>query len=849
MKFICYLQKQPLNRIFLILLLFFSSFTSAQVSEKEIIDHFNAFITAPREVVYVHMNKSTFIKSEMLGFSAYVLDKAKKIPSINTTNLYVTISDQKNQLIKSKLIKVENGFVNNAFELDSLFSSGQYTLRAYTNWMRNFKERNYFEQSFQVIDPDVEKEIKRAIADNQYIVDLLPEGGHLVADTQNQLGILVKDQKGFGLPNAKGQVVDQNNNVLYEFQLNPFGIGRVKVTPNTTDQYRVVVQTNAGTVSSQFPKIDKNGFNISVQKLRKGRIALVFRTNNETLNRLKGKKYSLAIHNGAALATTSFSFEEKTQVVKILGPSVLFSGVNIFTVFDPDQNQPILERLYFNPLGISHAQINEQSFLKPDKDSVTIGLKLNTNIALEELQNISVSILPSDTKSYNLNSSILSQNYLEPYVRGFVENAAYYFSATSPKVLNDLDNLLITQGWSSYDWRTIFQKPSLSYDFEKGITAKVNSNSKKERLFLTYPMKNTNTQVFALAKGENSFTHETIFPTEKEIYQVTSFRKRKARKPSLSVQFSPAAIPSFQSNLYSILLKDSFLEDANDELSTFLLNSTNASLNEVQVLDEVVIESNKEAIRVEKIKNSKPFSKVNFINDDSPEQTIEEFLRRRGYQFQRNNFADKREQNRRAGSSLTLGGNQSLNPNQGSNQPSGQGAVETSQNINQDQVRLVRMGAASPYQQDPIAFLDGILVNDYEFLMDFPMQIVDYIEINKSGVGYDLRGVGGVINVVTNPRRRFLERSKKDKSNQFGVYSFPLSFSDQKKYYTPRYQNYNSSFYKAFGSIEWFPAVKADRNGFIRLKVPKKYQGSVDLHIEGIVNNSIFVSGTKTVQF
>ena len=107
--------------------------TAQEDSFKEIITPFKEYSTAFRELSYCHLNKSTYIKGEMVGFSAYVLDKGLKTPSELTKNLYCIITDNNDKLIKSKLVKVENGFANNIFKIDSVFTSGNYKFKAYTN--------------------------------------------------------------------------------------------------------------------------------------------------------------------------------------------------------------------------------------------------------------------------------------------------------------------------------------------------------------------------------------------------------------------------------------------------------------------------------------------------------------------------------------------------------------------------------------------------------------------------------------------------------------------------------------------------------------------------------------------
>src|SRR5690606_18477190 len=110
------------------------------------------------------------------------------------------------------------------------------------------------------------------------------------------------------------------------------------------------------------------------------------------------------------------------------------------------------------------------------------------NINLEKTQNFSVSILPKNTKSYKHHQNSVSALYLQPYLKTPVENASYYFTNIDRKKKYELDNLLITQGWSSYNWTSIFNNPPKAiYNFETGISFKANLNNSSGSKYILYP--------------------------------------------------------------------------------------------------------------------------------------------------------------------------------------------------------------------------------------------------------------------------------------------------------------------------------------------------------------------------
>lgn len=772
---------------------------NGQVTQDKIISSFEGFVSSPREIAYVHLNKSTLIKNEMLGFNAYIFDKYTKKPSTVTKNLYCIITDKNDKIIKSKLVKVTDGLSPNVFKIDSLFTSGEYTFKAYTNWMLNFDEHNYYKHTITIIDPDKQKEIIRKNEARTFTTQILPEGGHLVSGVSNNLGVIVKDAKGFGLGNASGIIVDSKNKTIKEFTLNQFGIAKVVLSPVNKEKYRVIISNGDEKVTTPINDIDTIGFNMSLFNFPK-KIALMFKTNPETVPFLKGKSYILAIHNGSNVKTTSFQFNGKQSVIKTLNNEDLLSGINIFTVFDPDQNTPILERVYFNWEGVSTTPISDMKLLGT-KDSLTVTLKVDEKIDLSQIQNLSVSVLPKSSQSHQFNSSMVSQLHLNPYLRGFVENAGYYFTNTTGKIKSDLDNLLLTQGWSSYDWSSIFQKQVINHRFESGIDVIAKINNDKDKVFMIYPVKDSKPNVIQIKDTDSQFTHTNLFPYEKEIYGASALKRNgNTKKASMYLRFYPSKIPEFSISSYAIPLNNSPFSDSS--LSTALL-ATNWDVEDAEMLNEVVLKSEyRRSQRIEKIKD-KSFGRVHVFdnNDRRNIRTIAQYLSGRGFKIEQSSIG---------------------------------------------RYTIVDRNPLSPNALTPTFMINDVITEDFNFAQYTPMDIVDYIEINRGGIGMGVRGGRTWIKIVTNPTLSFQDANAVGK--RVSKYPYTLTFSKAKKYYTSEYSSYDSNFFRNYGVISWIPDVKFEGDGTATFKIPRKYRDSMTLYIEGIINNGEgIISQSKTI--
>ncbi len=792
-----------LKPIVLTVLICLSHSLYSQKLPEKIIKSYEDFSSLFRETAYVHLNKSVFVKNESIGFKAYVFDRIKKVNSKETSNLYCTILDKNNQVIKRKLVRVEKGVANNVFEVDSLFTSGTYTFRAYTNWMRNFKDRDYYEHSFMVIDPSNQKELKEKVVTSTYQIQVFPESGHLIQNSQNSIGILVKNKEGFGLPNAKGVVKNQQNKVVGEFQLNRLGIGKVSVRYREKEVYRIIVENESQKITLPLPKAKEFGFNFSVLNMGSS-FGILFKTNKKTLEKIKNKHYKLVLHNGHKLKVIPFRFTDRTQKSMILDAVNLFPGMNTITIFDADKNIPILERLYFNRNSLAKTQIHHVSS-KKQEDSIEVSLKVNDIIDAAKLQSLSVSVLPQETKSYNFNSNIMSKLHLESYVRGFVQDAWYYFASNNTKVDEDLDNLLITQGWSSYDWNNVFVKKEPQYFFEHGIdvTAQVN-NKKEKQSYIFYPLKNNASKVLTADKS-NTFQHKDLFPEGDEKYRISILESETSfQKPELYLRFSLSSIPQLNTRGVRVPFRNNLLiEDVLDNNYTIPFIGKGEGR---ELLNEIVVSSKTDATRTEKIKN-RSYGRVEFFDDK----------KRVGGYYLHMYLAGK-----------GIVGRESE-------------TQKTKQIVYNFYDRLSLNGKTNRVD----IYVDDILYNSHDYFKFYSLEVVDYIEINRGGLGSGLLGGRTVVKIVTDPS---MILKRKTSYNSFGEYPFPITFSPKKKFYTPIYPSHNSVFYRKYGVISWQPEVTLNAYGEATFKIPDLYKGEVNLYIEGVVNGNKLISQTKTIE-
>ena len=475
-----------LNTDILILFFLLAFKLNAQQNENVIYEAFKNYTELTREVTYGHLNKSTVITGENLGFQIYTFIKGSKKPSDQTTNVYCTLEDDKGQLVRSSMHLSKNGIANGVFEINNSFDSGNYVFKAYTNWMKNFDENNFYVQNITVINPKNQGSSQDGEINLDYDAQFLPEGGHLVSDIVNNVGVVVKNTLGYGVPDLNGSVYDTDGNELTTFKTNQFGISKFLILPKFNQSYKIVFEA-LNPLEYSLTSSELKGINLNLTEL-KNQVAIVVKTNELTFDELKNKPFKLSIQNGNTLKTSEFLFSNLPEVTTLINKSDLSAGINIFTVFN-DENEPLLERLFFNYEGVDQLNSNTLSFQRKS-DSLNIKINFLEDLKFITNSNLSISILPSKTASYNTHQNIFSQIYLQPYLRGFIENAHYYFINVNEKKRYEMDLLLLSQGWSSYTWHSMFNYTSTkNFDFEEGITLTVNNLNNNAEEYLIYPLK------------------------------------------------------------------------------------------------------------------------------------------------------------------------------------------------------------------------------------------------------------------------------------------------------------------------------------------------------------------------
>lgn len=286
-----------------------------------------------------------------------------------------------------------------------------------------------------------------------YNVSFWPEGGNFAADTDDaRIGFKALSADGLA-EIVEGRIVDSSGNIRGTFKSNALGMGAFQLKAEAGEQLYAECKNQSGMEKRfELPVAQQGVYSLGVKRI--GGIFTFYITNASDLA-VPDSLYLLLHLRGALLYCNGWNSSQKFLQLK---SSDLPSGVLQALLVDRNRN-PISERLLFNlnkADGIETELTTDRSVYQTrGKISSIIRLKENGETLPEGDLVISVTS-DKDVRVDTLNT-IISTMLLTSELKGHIENPGYYFSGSDLQRPEDLDYLMLTQGWSRYNIRSILK--------------------------------------------------------------------------------------------------------------------------------------------------------------------------------------------------------------------------------------------------------------------------------------------------------------------------------------------------------------------------------------------------------
>lgn len=452
------------------------------------------------EYVYLHFDNSAYYLGETMWFKAHVTSGNSDKTSTISKVLYVELVAPEGYVVETKKYKLDDsGSCHGEFELNPLLLSGYYEVRAYTRYMLNRNSEVAYSRVFPVFDKvnannwDFKNMLDRKrgfMYRGEWISSELPEctltfypeGGNLVNGLSTRVAYELRAEDGvFGSDTIT--ILKDGKRLLTTVPTHN-GKGSFEITPDAKSKYTAQVNTT-----------DKNGkqkrFRFDLPKIADAGITINITQDNSHVNikisnndKESGELGFALLHRGTMGFYKKLDAEQSEHIFN-LPKSGLLEGVTRAVVFTEDI--PLAERQFF----VMHDKLQ-----KSDRQTVKLNVKGNNysvnNLNIKGHEKITINIEREDGKpiesdaqfslsvtdaagnqstswDYNMYTYLL----LGSELKGYIPDASQYFTPENSEREKQLDLLMLTHGWTSYDWSKLTQvKMSQLQPIERGITLK-----------------------------------------------------------------------------------------------------------------------------------------------------------------------------------------------------------------------------------------------------------------------------------------------------------------------------------------------------------------------------------------
>jgi hypothetical protein len=348
----------------------------------------------PWEEVYVHTDRSDYIAGEEIWFSIYSIDRASGLLSGRSRVVYFELLNQWNVPVVQKSFLLQNGNApGNAWLMDTL-SSGTYTLRAYTNWMKNFLPENCFMSRIDIYNPFktkpfVSKIIAKEHSPDPVNIKFYPEGGMLVNGAKCRVAVRVADKYSRGLIYS-GIVRRSDGDSIAAFKTDKSGFGSFGFTPLRGEKYYI---SEPGR-KIPLPATREDGISLYADITESGSLEVTYSANGSYARPSPGTLSLLVINKGHISFVTSLNPGNVSNRLTVPA-NLIATGISHLVIFE-NYSRAVCERIFYKPGNNKPDMIINMPSEAGRREKVDIEIKMASAAVSDPLKltGVSVSVIP-----------------------------------------------------------------------------------------------------------------------------------------------------------------------------------------------------------------------------------------------------------------------------------------------------------------------------------------------------------------------------------------------------------------------------------------------------------------------
>lgn len=402
----------------------------------------NGNINSNDEKAYFHFDRPYYNAGDTAWFKGYLYKNS--LPSAGSAELFLQVQDLAGKIIANKRYPVLGSTITGNFVFSDTLLSGYYAIKAITKSMAESETGFFYEKKIFVFNAMDNK--PDTIRSSKISLQFFPESGQLINRIRTQVAFKATDEYGSPV-SVKGDIKTNDNRLIASFVSLHDGIGRTSFTPHLTDTLTAEIIINGKKYSFPLPPVTASGINLKIAIADSGRIFELTRSRAQM--ELFDSLRMLVIMNKDTVFENAISFGNDQVLTGFLKTDNLPSGILHFIVLNKG-GIPLAERLSFlnNHEYLLKAEINPLIFSSEKRTSNSFEIVFGDTTQ----RSLSVSVTDADAQDFPNKENILSRLLLTSDIRGTLYNPSWYFDQDSELSRLALDNVMLTHGWTRYNW-------------------------------------------------------------------------------------------------------------------------------------------------------------------------------------------------------------------------------------------------------------------------------------------------------------------------------------------------------------------------------------------------------------
>ena len=428
----------------------------------------------PQETLHLHTDKDSYIAGDTIWLRAHCADAATHRPIAASRYVYVELRDDRGSLVRRIKLLSRDSVYSGYLPTQSLERFGDYSLTAYTLYMRNQGPDYFFKKPLTIWPYQESRRTQRNTSVRKvsdFDVSFFPEGGYLIDGYDCCVAFKALGDDG-GSVEITGVVKNDRDEVVDTLRTLHGGMGCLRFTAHTSERYYAEC-TMAGGKTERFDLPASRNTACVLKILQTEENFTVLPISGRPLP--KGLK--LLVHcRGNICYHKPWNYDYASLIFR---RSDLPGGILQILLLDKAGNA-LSERLVFNrgeELATTDMQV--QGSLK-QRTKVTLAVTATDPDGGPAAGDFSIAVTDRAAVPSATSGSIYSTLLLTSELRGTIETPDWYFEGRDAARVTALDALLLTQGWRRYDVPELMKKEYVEpqYPLEVGqeITGRISKS-------------------------------------------------------------------------------------------------------------------------------------------------------------------------------------------------------------------------------------------------------------------------------------------------------------------------------------------------------------------------------------